>query len=153
MDNNIDIYFENQDESSKLIYTIGLLWGKISSNLDEILQTKNLNISKFNILMIIKHAGGYYGIQQNEISKRLLVTASNITKLLDKLEKDGLITRNSKKDDRRVKLIRITDYGSKLLDTVWPEYKQAIEKLMSKFAPEKVDEIEKILLEWLTNIN
>ena len=153
MDNNIDIYFDNQDKNSKLIYTIGLLWGKISSNLDEILQTKNLNISKFNILMIIKHAGGYDGIQQNEISKRLLVTASNITKLLDKLEKDGLITRNSKKDDRRVKLIRITDYGSKLLDTVWPEYKQAIEKLMSKFAPEKVDEIEKILLEWLTNIN
>lgn len=153
MDNNIDIYFENQDESSKLIYTIGLLWGKISSNLDEILQTKNLNISKFNILMIIKHAGGYDGIQQNEISKRLLVTASNITKLLDKLEKDGLITRNSKKDDRRVKLIRITDYGSNLLDTVWPEYKQAIEKLMSKFPPEKNNEIEKILLEWLTNIN
>ncbi len=153
MDNNIDIYFANQDESSKLIYTIGLLWGKISSNLDEILQTKNLNISKFNILMIIKHAGGYDGIQQNEISKRLLVTASNITKLLDKLEKEGLITRNSKKDDRRVKLIRITDYGSNLLDKVWPEYKLSIEKLMSQFPSDKAFPVENILLEWLTNIN
>lgn len=153
MDNNIDIYFENQDESSKLIYAIGLLWGKISSNLDEILQTKKLNISKFNILMIIKHAGGYDGIQQNEISKRLLVTASNITKLLDKLEKEGLITRNSKKDDRRVKLIRITDYGSNLLDKVWPEYKLSIEKLMSQFPSDKAFPVENILLEWLTNIN
>ena len=153
MDSNIEIYFENQDEKSKLIYTIGLLWGKISSRLDEILQKEKLNISKFNILMTIKHTGGYDGIQQNEISKRLLVTASNITKLLDKLEKDGLITRNSKKDDRRVKLIRITDYGSNLLDKVWPEYKLSIEKLMSKFPPDKAFPVENILLEWLTNIN
>ena len=153
MDSNIDIYFENQDEKSKLIYTIGLLWGKISSRLDEILQKEKLNISKFNILMIIKHTGGYDGIQQNEISKRLLVTASNITKLLDKLEKEGLITRNSKKDDRRVKLIRITDYGSNLLDKVWPEYKLSIEKLMSQFPSDKAFPVENILLEWLTNIN
>ncbi len=152
MDNNINIYFENQDEKSKLIYTIGLLWGKVSSRLDEILQKEKLNISKFNILMIIKHTGGYDGIQQNEISKRLLVTASNITKLLDKLEKEGLITRNTKKDDRRVKLIRITDYGSKLLDKVWPEYKRAIDKLMSKYPTDKTFEVERILLEWLTNI-
>ena len=152
MDSNIEIYFENQDEKSKLIYTIGLLWGKISSSLDGVLQKNNLNISKFNILMIIKHIGGYDGIQQNEISKRLLVTASNITKLLDKLEKDGLITRNSKKDDRRVKLIRITDYGSNLLNQVWPEYKCTIEELISKFPSDKIFAVEKILLEWLTNI-
>ncbi len=152
MDSNIEIYFENQDEKSKLIYMIGLLWGKISSRLDEILQKEKLNISKFNILMIIKHTGGYEGIQQNEISKRLLVTASNITKLLDKLEKDGLITRNSKKDDRRVKLIRITDYGSNLLNQVWPEYKRTIEELISKFPSDKIFAVEQILLEWLTNI-
>ena len=153
MDSNIDIYFENQDEKSKLIYTIGLLWGKISSRLDEILQKEKLNISKFNILMIIKHTGGYDGIQQNEISKRLLVTASNITKLLVNLEKDGLINHNTKKDDRRVKLIRITDYGSNLLDKVWPEYKLSIEKLMSQFPSDKAFPVENILLEWLTNIN
>ena len=152
MDSNIEIYFENQDEKSKLIYTIGLLWGKISSSLDGVLQKNNLNISKFNILMIIKHIGGYDGIQQNEISKRLLVTASNITKLLDKLEKDGLITRNSKKDDRRVKLIRITDYGSNLLNQVWPEYKRTMEELISKIPSDKIFAVEKILLEWLTNI-
>ena len=58
--------------------------------------------------MIIKHLGQQNGIQQNEISKRLLVTPSNITKLLDKLEKENMITRNSKTNDKRVKLIKIT---------------------------------------------
>lgn len=153
MDKNTNIYFENQDANSKLIYTIGLLWGKINNNFDKILQKENINISKFNILMIIKHLGGYDGIMQNEISKKLLVTASNITKLLDKLEKDGLITRNPQKDDRRVKLIRITDAGSKLLDKIWPDYQTAIKQLMSKFPQGKSESVEKILLEWLTNIN
>ena len=152
MEKNLEIYFDGQDKNTKLIHAIGLLWGQISSKLDEVLAPAKLNISKFNILMIIKHVGGYDGIQQNEISKRLLVTASNITKLLDKLEKDGLITRNTKKGDRRVKLIRITDYGSKTLDKIWPKYLKITKKITSHIASVDADYVELVLVDWLTNI-
>ncbi len=152
MKKNIDLYFEGQDENSKLIYSIGLLWGQISSKLDVILSEYSLNISKFNILMIIKHIGGTEGIQQNEISKRLLVTASNITKLLDKLEKDGMITRNDKQGDRRVKLIKVTEPAYKLLDEVWPLYSNAIKDITSYITKSDAKILDKILLEWLTNI-
>ena len=152
MEKNLEIYFDGQDKNTKLIHAIGLLWGQISSKLDEVLAPAKLNISKFNILMIIKHVGGYDGIQQNEISKRLLVTASNITKLLDKLEKDGIITRNTKKGDRRVKLIRITDYGSKTLDKIWPKYLKITKKINSHFASVDADYVELVLVDWLTNI-
>ncbi len=153
MEKNIDLYFDGQNEKSKLIYSVGLLWGKINSTLDDVLTEFNLNVSKFNILMIIKHVGGYDGIQQNEISKRLLVTASNITKLLDKLEKEGMITRNSKKDDKRVKLIRITDYASKLLDNAWIKYSEKIELLTSNFSEKEATKQKDKIVEWLTNIN
>ncbi|MBQ9245141.1 MarR family transcriptional regulator, partial [bacterium] len=126
MDKNIDLYLTNQTEQAKLIYTIGILWSQISTKLETVLAKYNLNIAKFNILMIIKHIGGKQGIQQNEISKRLLVTASNITKLLDKLEKDGMITRNSKENDRRVKLILITDFASEILDDAWKIYQKEV---------------------------
>ena len=102
--------------------------------------------------MIIKHVGGYDGIQQNEISKRLLVTPSNITKLLDKLEKEGLITRNLKQDDRRAKLIRITDFGSKRLDKAWTLYIKTTKKLLDKIAAVDADYVEKVLVDWLINI-
>lgn len=152
MQKDLNLYFEGQDEKSKLVYSVGLLWGKINSTLDEVLSEFNLNVSKFNILMIIKHVGGYDGIQQNEISKRLLVTASNITKLLDKLEKEGLITRNSKKDDKRVKLIRITDFASKLLDEAWIKYSEKIEFLTSNFNEKDTKKQKEKIVEWLTNI-
>lgn len=152
MNNKLNLYFEGQDENSKLIYSIGLLWGKISNELDSILGEYGLNISKFNILMIIKHIGGDNGIQQNEISKRLLVTASNITKLLDKLEKDSMITRNNKQSDKRVKLIKVTETASKLLDTVWPLYTEAIKEITVSINKNNAKVLDKILLEWLTNI-
>lgn len=153
MQKNIDLYFDRQDDNSKLIYTIGLLWGQISTTLDSLLANYGLNISKFNILMIIKHVGQENGIQQNEISKRLLVTASNITKLLDKLEKDGMITRNDKKGDRRVKLIKVTDSTSKLLDEVWPVYLEEINKLVSALKETDRKNVEKLLLNWLDVMN
>ena len=59
MQKNSDLYFEGQNEKSKLVYSVGLLWGKINSTLDEVLGEFNLNVSKFNVLMIIKHIGGY----------------------------------------------------------------------------------------------
>lgn len=152
MQKDLNLYFEGQDEKSKLVYSVGLLWGKINSTLDEVLSEFNLNVSKFNILMIIKHVGGYDGIQQNEISKRLLVTASNITKLLDKLEKEAMITRNSKKDDKRVKLIRITDFASRLLDEAWIKYSEKIEFLTSNFNEEDAKKQKEKIVEWLTNI-
>lgn len=152
MQKDIDLYFEGQDENSKLIYSIGLLWGQISTKLDSMLGQYGLNISKFNILMIIKHIGGEQGIQQNEISKRLLVTASNITKLLDKLEKDGMITRNDKQGDRRVKLIKISEKTSKLLDEVWPIYNKTIKEITSSINKTNAKALDTILLEWLLKL-
>ncbi len=152
MEKNIDLYFENQSEEAKLIYTVGMLWSQISTKLETVLSKYNLNIAKFNILMIIKHAGGKDGIQQNEISKRLLVTASNITKLLDKLERDGMITRNNKENDRRVKLIMITPSASKLLDKTWAIYQKEIKSITEKMQSKQAKELNNKLLEWLTNI-
>jgi DNA-binding MarR family transcriptional regulator len=152
MDKNIDLYLKNQTEEAKLIYTVGILWSQISTRLENVLAKFNLNIAKFNILMIIKHAGGKDGIQQNEISKHLLVTASNITKLLDKLEKDGMITRNNKENDRRVKLIMITKSASDLLDKAWKIYQKEVKSITAKMPEKEAKELNKKILEWLTNI-
>lgn len=153
MNKDINLYYENQENDAKLIYTLGILWSQIVARLENVLAKVNLNTSKFNILMIIKHVGKDDGIQQNEISKRLIVTASNITKLLDKLEKDGMITRNSKANDKRVKLIKITDSASKLLDDIYPEYNKEIKKITDKISSSDLNLLNQKLVEWLTIIN
>ena len=103
--------------------------------------------------MVIKHMGNKDGIAQNVISQKLLVSASNITKLLDKLEKKEMIIRTSSNNDRRVKLIKITDSASNLLDEVWPLYCAEVMKITEKIDKKDLAASQKILLQWLDKLN
>ena len=51
------------------------------------------------------------GLRLGEISKRTMVTNGNITGLVERLEADGLITRETPGEDRRVTVARLTDAG------------------------------------------
>lgn len=53
-------------------------------------------------------------ISSAELSRKLFVTPSNITGIIDRLEKKGLVVRVRQESDRRVVLISLTDMGQKL---------------------------------------
>src|SRR5262245_17599240 len=98
------------------IYSVGLLYNLLSAEIETYLQQYGLTAGKLNVLVTIRHQGEKKGISQVEISKHLIVSPANMTKLLDKLENDGFVTRGVQEGDRRVKIIRITAKGEKLLD-------------------------------------
>lgn len=147
-----EIYMRPRNPHSKLIYITGMLWNILNEGLEKTLAQVGLNNSKFNILMIICFVGGENGIQQNEISKQLLVTASNITKLLDKLETDELITRNNKDGDRRVKIIKITEKGSGLIDKIWVDYNKTVNALTPNMTDDELDALTDKLVTWYKDI-
>lgn len=147
-----EIYMRPRNPHSKLIYITGMLWNTLNEGLEKTLAQVGLNNSKFNILMIIRFVGGENGIQQNEISKQLLVTASNITKLLDKLEADELITRNNKDGDRRVKIIKITEKGSGLIDKIWVDYNKTVNALTPNMTDDELDALTAKLVTWYNDI-
>lgn len=49
-----------------------------------------------------------------DLSRMLYVTPSNITGIIDRLEKKGLVKRTKKQGDRRVALISLTESGQQL---------------------------------------
>ncbi|HHP7235925.1 MAG TPA: MarR family winged helix-turn-helix transcriptional regulator [Desulfobacterales bacterium] len=53
-------------------------------------------------------------ISSAELSRKLFVTPSNITGIIDRLEKKGLVVRVRQESDRRVVLISLTNAGRKL---------------------------------------
>ena len=67
-----------------------------------------------------------------EVSRRMYVTPSNVTGIIDRLEKKDLVKRTRKEGDRRVALINLTESGHQLSKTI-PD---PIEK---KFISELVD--------------
>src|SRR5580704_11572989 len=80
--------------------------------MEEYFKDYELTPVKFNTLLLVKHLGGHEGLSQHEICHHLIVSPSNITRLIDRLIGDGFVERHLSKTDRRVKLIKITPEGS-----------------------------------------
>jgi DNA-binding MarR family transcriptional regulator len=134
------------------IYGIASVFSLIEKEIETCLKPFNLNPTSFNALMIIKHQGKDQGISQIEIGKRLIVTASNMTKLLDKLNKEGFVQRFAQEGDRRVNLIKITQKGSDLLDQAWPGYKAKVQEITSLVDQEELEQSTNILAKWFKKL-
>ena len=134
------------------IYSLVLVYNLIWNDISSYLELHHLTPGKFNILMIIKHHGKVEGIPQVEISKRLILTPSNMTKLIDKLEKDGLVTRSALEGDRRVNLMKITPKGSKVLDQVWGGYNNRLKDLTRGLDQNQQRAAARLLKTWLARL-
>ena len=79
-----------------------------------------LSPSQFNILNLL---GGHAdGLTQTALSQALITHRSNVTGLVDRLEKRGLLVRKAVPGDRRAYCVQLTKAGAKLVEEILPEY-------------------------------
>jgi DNA-binding MarR family transcriptional regulator len=86
--------------------------------------------AQFNVLRILKGSHPE-ALTCSEIGNRLLDRTPDVTRLLNRLEKNGLITRTRAEYDRRVVRVGIAVDGLRLLEEINPVVAQRQEKLMS----------------------
>lgn len=60
------------------------------------------------------------GLSQQDLAERTFKDPANTTRILDKLERKGLVARRPDPDDRRVQLIFLTDEGRRLREVLVP---------------------------------
>lgn len=80
----------------------------------DVLRPFGLSVTQYNVLRILRGAGEA-GVTCKDIAGRMITRDPDITRLLDRLERRSLLTRNRAKEDRRFVSIRITDQGLTLL--------------------------------------
>ena len=136
----------------EVIYSIVLAFNLLNNEMTAYLKDFNLTPAKFNVLMVLKHQVKKEGTSQVEISKRLIVTASNMTRLLDKMEREKLVQRVSQEGDRRVKIIQITEKASKLLDAVWSGYNEKLEKLAATLNQNEQKSVSETLIKLVNSL-
>lgn len=87
---------------------------------DLILSKYGLTTPQYNVLRILK--GNYPdGYPRCDIISRMMDQAPDVTRLIDRLIKDGYVERFNSVTDRRLSLARITQKGLQLLEKVKPE--------------------------------
>ena len=79
-----------------------------------LLKPSGLSATQYNVLRILRGAGSS-GMTCKDIGSRMVTPDPDITRLLDRLEKRNLITRNRAREDRRFVTIQITPQGLDLL--------------------------------------
>src|SRR4051812_18388393 len=87
---------------------------KLSEGVSEVLKASGLSPTQYNALRILRGAGACCeetGIACREVADRMVTRDPDITRLFDRLETRGLITRARNKEDRRVVKTAITDEG------------------------------------------
>jgi MarR family transcriptional regulator, organic hydroperoxide resistance regulator len=94
---------------------------------EQMIRTVGLTGTQYNVLRILRGAGPE-GLACRAIGDRMITHDPDITRLLDRMEKRGLISRERQKDDRRVVKTRITPGGLELLkpldQPVWDLHKR-----------------------------
>lgn len=73
-------------------------------------ETADLTPVQYNVLRILRGAGAE-GLWAGEVAERLVARSPDVTRLLDRLERRGLVHRSRDPDDRRVVRVRITPAG------------------------------------------
>lgn len=121
--------------------------------MEEYFKDYELTPVKFNTLLLVKHLGGSDGLSQNEICHHLIVSPSNITRLIDRLIDDGYVERNLSQEDRRVKLIKITKIGSDILEKLFHGYGEMIQQSVYVLERNEVEQLSGLLLKWFSKLD
>jgi len=109
----------------------------------QVLKAEDLSATQYNVLRILR--GAPDGLPCGEIADRMITRDPDVTRLLDRLEKRGLISRWREAKDRRMVLAGITAEGLKLLVRLDGPVKQTHRKQLGHLGKDRLRALASML--------
>lgn len=82
---------------------------------------------------------------QRQLARDLYVSFANVTVLLKRLERKGLIERDGNPADRRAKFVRVSALGKKLLNRIWRVHQEQMDLVMKGLTVAERKEMARLL--------
>src|SRR5579859_6339884 len=111
---------------------------------EQLTRTAELTGTQYNVLRILRGAGPE-GLPCRGIGDRMITHDPDITRLLDRMEKRGLIARERQKDDRRVVKARITPTGLDILKKLDNTVREFHKTKFAHFSATKLKQLAELL--------
>jgi MarR family transcriptional regulator, 2-MHQ and catechol-resistance regulon repressor len=108
-----------------------------------------LTESQFAVLEALHHLGP---LSQGQLCQKILRSGSNVTTVLDNLERDELVRRERDSDDRRVQMVSLTEKGRTAVTTALPVHIERITKLMGSLTTDEQKQLGRICRKLGTSI-
>jgi DNA-binding MarR family transcriptional regulator len=104
----------SQSIEARVFVALLIAADRLSQQAEQLMKEHALTGTQYNVLRILRGAEPA-GLPCKGISDRMISHDPDMTRLLDRMEKRGLITRERQADDRRVVKTRITTVGLDVL--------------------------------------
>lgn len=85
-------------------------------------------------------------LRHRDLHREMLLERYNVTRLVERLAREGLVTTEPCPEDARGAVVRITASGVELRKAMWPAYRDAIERHFAKaYSERELDELAALL--------
>ncbi len=85
------------------------------------------------------------GVSMGDISRWLMVSNGNVTGIVERLEREGLVHRQPRPEDRRSQLVRLTDTGRAAFESMAGDHEKWIASMLSGLSEEDVEQLYYLL--------
>ncbi len=134
---------ESNDRAIRVWFRFLRLESRIQSAVAEHLRVIGLSVPQCDVLTTLTEAEG---VSQQDLAQRLYVTKGNISGLLDRLERAGLVERRSTAADRRQYAIYLTPEGRAAAEQAIAVQHALIAATLGRLPSEKLAEFETLLI-------
>ncbi len=115
----------------------------LSRGMVQVLKTEDLSSTQYNVLRILR--GAPEGLPCGEIANRMITRDPDVTRLLDRLEKRGLVSRCRESKDRRTVRVRIASEGLKVLNRMDEPVQDAHRRQLGHLGRQRLQELAELL--------
>jgi DNA-binding MarR family transcriptional regulator len=100
----------------------------------------------YNVLKVVARVGEI-GMPSQSISQYMVARDPDITRLVDRLQKDCLLERERDRQDRRVVIVRVTQAGLDLIQLLDPSIWKLHQSQIGHLSPQKLELLNELLVE------
>jgi DNA-binding MarR family transcriptional regulator len=100
----------------------------------------NLTIAQLKSLFLIAREGS---MNTKSLAEALGVTSSNVTGIVDRLVKQGLVSRQENPEDRRMLQIQVTDQGQAILTSLREETISSMSEVLARMSVEELSSLSR----------
>ncbi len=125
------------------VYVKLLRAGKsVLARLEPGLSAEGLTATQFGVLEAILHKGP---LTQRELLRKVLTSPGNMTDVVDKLARRGLVSRARSAADRRAVTVDLTAEGRALIEALFPRHARDIAATMDTLTHSELQELGRLL--------
>jgi DNA-binding MarR family transcriptional regulator len=108
-----------------------------------VFERHGVTADQYNVLRILRgaHPGGH---PRCEVARRMIHRAPDVTRMLDRLARQGLVARARNQDDRRESIAMITKAGLALLDRLDPELHEVMTAVTAPLSEARLRQLAKL---------